>query len=107
LESLAKYDQPELNGVTGTRADKSGASFYCRRNSVFNSFDHLLLHAKFKTIVISYSSDGILSEEQLVALLEKHGNLKTLNFKKIPYRRYKSAANDERDVLEYLIAINK
>lgn len=107
LESLAKYDQPELNGVTGTRADKSGASLYCRRNSVFNSFDHLLLHANFKTIVISYSSDGILSEEQLVALLEKHGNLKTLNFKKIPYRRYKSAANDERDVLEYLIAINK
>ena len=107
LESLARYDQPDLSGVTGTRTDKSGASEYCRRSSVFDSFDRLLFHADFKTIVISYSSDGILNEDQLIALLAKYGNLNTLNFRKIPYRRYKSANNDQRNVLEYLIAINK
>lgn len=107
LESLAKYDRPELKGVTGTRVDKSGESAYCRKNSVYDSFDYLLGNADFSTIVISYSSDGLLNEEQLTELMSKHGNEKSLNFRKIPYRRYKRTANDERQVLEYLIAINK
>ena len=76
-------------------------------DQVSESFDYLLGRANFKTIVVSYSSDGILNEEQLTELLIKHGEEKTLNFRKIPYRRYKRTANDERDVLEYLIAINK
>lgn len=107
LESLARYDQPELKGVTGTRVDKSGESAYCKKNSVFDSFDYLLGNSDFKTIVISYSSDGLLDEEQLIHLMTKYGNASTLNFRKIPYRRYKRTANDERNVLEYLIAINK
>jgi adenine-specific DNA-methyltransferase len=107
LESLAKYDRPELKGVTGTRVDKLGESAYCRKNSVYDSFDYLLGKADFSTIVISYSSDGLLNEDQLTELMTKHGNEKTLNFRKIPYRRYKRTANDERQVLEYLIAINK
>lgn len=107
LESLAKYDQPELKGVTGTRVDKSGESAYCRKNSVYDSFDYLLGNAHFSTIVISYSSDGLLNEEQLIELMSKHGDEESLNFQKIPYRRYKRTANDERNVLEYLIAINK
>jgi adenine-specific DNA-methyltransferase len=107
LESLAKYDRPELKGVTGTRVDKSGESAYCRKNSVYDSFDFLLANADFNTIIISYSSDGLLSEEQLIELMSKHGDERSLNFRKIPYRRYKRTANDERQVLEYLIAINK
>ena len=107
LESLAKYDRPELRGVTGTRADKSGESAYCRKNSVYESFNDLIANADFGTIVISYSSDGLLSEDQLTELMSKNGNEKTLSFRKIPYRRYKRTANDERQVLEYLIAINK
>jgi adenine-specific DNA-methyltransferase len=107
LESLAKYDRPELKGVTGTRVDKSGESAYCRKNSVYDSFDYLLRNADFCTIVMSYSSDGLLNEEQIIELMNKHGNEKSLNFRKIPYRRYKRTANDKRQVLEYLIAINK
>ena len=107
LESLAKYDRPKLKGVTGTRVDKSGESAYCRKDSVYDSFDYLLGKADFSTIVISYSSDGLLNEDQLTELMTKHGNKKSLNFRKIPYRRYKRTANDERQVLEYLIAINK
>lgn len=107
LETLAKYDEPNLKGKTGLRADKSGESSYCRRTSVYQSFYDLLSNADFASIVISYSSDGILSEDQLVDLLSKIGNIQTLNMKKLPYRRYKRTAHDKRDVLEYLFAINK
>ena len=107
LESLARYDRPELKGVTGTRVDKSGESAYCRKKSVYDSFDYLIGNADFSTIVVSYSSDGLLKEDQLIELMTKHGNERSLMFRKIPYRRYKRTANDERNVLEYLIAICK
>ena len=107
LESLSLYDNPALKGVTGTRVDNAGKSQYCRKGEVFNAFDELLAQADFRTVVISYSSDGLLSEEQLIELLKKHGQEESLKFRKIPYRRYKRTANDERDVLEYLIAVNR
>jgi adenine-specific DNA-methyltransferase len=107
LESLARYDKPSLKGVTGTRSDRAGESLYCRKRSVYESFDFLLGNANFHTFVISYSSDGLLKEDQLIELVFKHGDAKSMNFTKIPYRRYKRTINDERNVIEYLISINK
>jgi adenine-specific DNA-methyltransferase len=107
LESLALYDQPALQGVTGTRVDNAGHSAYCRKSSVFFSYDQLLSKANFNTIVISYSSDGILSEDQLIEMAKKYGKPETFSIKKVPYRRYKRTANDDRKVVEYLIAITK
>ena len=107
LETLARYDKPDLKGVTGLRVDNSGHSNYCRKNSVYQSFDDLLSNADFKTVVISYSSDGILSEEDLIQLMTKHGNEQTLDLRKLPYRRYKRTPYDKRNVLEYRFAFNK
>jgi len=107
LETLARYDRPALKGITGTRSDGSGQSAYCRKASVYDSFDHLLAHADFGTIVVSYSSDGLLSEEQLTDLLSTHGKASTLDFRKIPYRRYKRTLRSGNEVLEYLIAVNR
>ncbi len=108
LETVAKYDDPEIKGVTGLRADRSGESDYCRKGKVYDSFDHLFKNANFETIVVSYSSDGLLGEDDLTNLLTEHFDSSTLKFKKIPYRRYKRLANDKRPhVLEYLIVINR
>lgn len=108
LETIAKYDNPELKGKTGTRADSSGASDYCKKPRVAEAFESLIENANFKTLLISYSSEGLLHEDELVDMLKRHGVAKSLKFKKIAYRRYKRLANDERpDVTEYLIAINK
>ena len=107
LESLSLYDSPALKGVTGTRVDRAGESEYCKRSTVFNAFDDLLANADFGTVVMSYSSDGLLSEAQLTELMTRNGNVKTLKFRKIEYRRYKRTANDERVALEYLIAVNR
>ena len=107
LETLARYDYPEVKGVTGLRVDKNGDSDFCRKSTVYRSFDYLIQNAQFKTVVVSYSSDGLLNEEQLVEILTRHGNASSLTFKKIPYRRYKHTLNDDRQVLEYLIVIDK
>lgn len=107
LESLARYDYPELRGKTGTRVDNIGSSNYCKKAMVFNSFDELLSNADFGTVLMSYSSDGLLDEAQLTELMTKHGKPGTLVFHKIPYRRYKRTSNDDRNVTEYLIGVKK
>jgi adenine-specific DNA-methyltransferase len=107
LETLARYDNPDIRGVTGLRVDSSGDSQYCKRASVYEAFDSLIGSASFKTVILSYSNDGLLSEEQLIEILTRYGRASSLQLKKIPYRRYKRTSNDQRNVLEYLIAVNK
>lgn len=105
LETVARYDRPILGGVTGTRADGLGSSDYCRASKVHGLYDELLRDADFTTVVVSYSSDGLLSKEQLIDLLVKHGSADSLVIKEIPYRRYKRTANDDRTLTEFLFRV--
>lgn len=108
LETVARYDSPELRGKTGTRNDQAGKSDFCSKSKVYGAFESMFQKAAFDHIVVSYSSEGLLSEDELVDLLKKHGSTKSLVVRKIPYRRYKRVANDERGhVLEYVFAVSK
>lgn len=105
LETVARYDQPSLSGVTGTRLDGVGVSDYCRSAKVYAVYDELLARADFKTVIVSYSSDGLLSKEQLSNLLCKHGSEDSLTIREIPHRRYRRVANDDRSLTEYLFRV--
>jgi len=108
LETIAKYDCPEIKGVTGLRSDDSAYSSFSRTKEVFRSFDQLVDQAKFDLIVVSYSTEGILTEEEIVAILEFHGVAKTLKVKRIPYRRYKHTNGPAKnDLSELLFSIEK
>lgn len=108
LETIAKYDNPEIKGITGLRSDDSAYSSFSRPKEVFRSFDKLIDQARFDLIIVSYSTEGILSEEEIIAILEFHGVAKTLKIKRIPYRRYKhTSAPARRDLSELLFSIKK
>jgi adenine-specific DNA-methyltransferase len=88
LESIAKYDNPILEGKTGMRKDIDKISDYCKKSKVAESFNDLLANANFDNILISYSTEGLLSENELVSIAEKYSNPKKLKVYKFPYRRY-------------------
>lgn len=103
LESIARYDNPAIVGVTGLRADKAGDSGYCRRDRVYSLYEDLLTKAKFRIVVISYNSEGILDEDQLVDLVSSFAGRPPMAFEKIPYRRYKRTIGDANSVEEFLV----
>ena len=103
LESIARYDNPEVVGVTGLRADKAGDSGYCRRDRVYSLYKDLLKKADFRVVVISYNSEGILDEDQLVDLVTGFAGRPPIAFEKIPYRRYKRTSGDAKSVEEFLV----
>lgn len=96
LETIAKYDSPKLRGKTGTREDTSKVSDYCKKGKVAHTFDDLLSNSKFDYVFISYSTEGLLSEDELVSIVEKHSKPSKLKVYKFPYRRYSRIKDDNK-----------
>lgn len=103
LESIAKYDNPTLKGKTGTREDMDKVSNYCKKGKVAQSFEDLLSNAKFDYFFLSYSTEGLLSEEELISIAEKHSDPKKIKIYKFPYRRYSRIKDDNKPTVHEIV----
>lgn len=108
LETISRYDNPDIYGKTGMRPYQDLKSKYCYKREVLKTFTDLIENANFKHIILSYSTEGIMSIEDIETVLKNYGNEKTYKLKKMPYRRYKHrAGNVEHDLHELLFYIGK
>lgn len=103
LETAAKYDSPVLKGITGQREYENKKSDFCLKGKALTAFETLIKNADFKHIVLSYSSDGIISISDIEEILKSYCKANTYHIYKIPYRRYKSRLQKEREQLNELI----
>ncbi len=108
LESIVVNDKQELKGKTGLRNYDNQKSDYCISSKVFKSFNDLIENIDSKYIVMSYSTEGLLSEKEILEVLNKRG--KTTVYKN-DYRRFKTNAwtNDNTGLQEivFICEINK
>lgn len=108
LETAAKYDYPEVKGVTGQRSYTNEKSDFCLKSKVVRAFDDLVHNANYKHIILSYSTDGLMTTEDIETIMKKYGKPETFRIYWIPYRRYKSREQSEKDQLkEMLVYIEK
>lgn len=107
LETIARYDYPKISGVTGMRDYTSLKSNFCIKAKAGLELDNLVSRADFKHIILSYNSEGIISEMDIENTLKKYGKETTYKCEKIPYRRYKNNKEAKNDVNELLFYIEK
>ena len=108
LETVAKYDDPEVSGITGVRKYDNQKSAWCLKIKVAEEFEKLLSNAKFKYIILSYNSEGLMDKSLIEELMKKYGKADTFKLIEIPYRRFRSrSANAKHGVTEYLFFIEK
>jgi len=107
LETIARYDNPVLTGVTGMRPYTDQKSVFCSKHEVNDAFEQLIANADFSHIVMSYSSAGLMKANFIERVLKNKGIASTYSLQKIPYRKYKSKIYDESGVFEYLFYIQK
>ncbi|MDU6791273.1 MAG: DNA adenine methylase, partial [Intestinibacter bartlettii] len=108
LETIAKYDSPKIKGVTGLRDYSEQKSDYCRKDSVFNAFEDLIKNTNSRYILLSYNTEGLLSHDEIISILEKYGKKNTVNYKFIDYKRYKNAqTNKNKNLKEVLYFVEK
>lgn len=103
LETVAKYDNPKVKGVTGQREYNGEKSDFCIKKSVVSAFDNLIRNANFKYILVSYSTEGLMKVEEIEKILKKYGKENTFKLYKIPYRRYKSRKQKNKEELKELV----
>lgn len=102
LEMIAKWDKPFLKGVTGQPDLKSEKSDFAVKRKAYDAMDKLLSKVQAKHVVISYSTDGIISEKDFIKLINKYAKAGTLEETKFAYRKYKSKINNNKGVNEIL-----
>ena len=108
LETIAKYDNPIIKGKTGARDTSLQTSDFSKDGKVHIEFEKIIARAKFKHIIVSYSTDGIMSKEYIESVLKRYGKEETYQFKKFTYRKYlNTKAKKEGEHFEYIFYIEK
>lgn len=105
LETIAKYDYPNLHGKTGMREYER--SEFCQNRVVSNAFYKLFKSLKTRYAVVSYNNEGLLSTEKMTEILCNFGDVKLYEY---PYRRYKSKMSNNKSGLKeqiYFVEMNK
>ena len=96
LETIAKYDAAKLKGKTGIREDITKLSDYCKKGKVTQAFNDLLSNSKFDYVFVSYSTEGLLTEDELVSIVEQNSKPSKIRVFKFPYRRYSRIKDDNK-----------
>lgn len=108
LETIAKNDKPVITGKGGLRDTGRTASNFSRKGSAEVAFEYIIAHAQFKHIILSYSSDGLMSEKFIENVLKRYGKPETFEKRKVAYKTYQNHHTKAKDNhQEYLFYIEK
>lgn len=107
LETIALYDEPEIKGKTGIRAETRKKSKYCQKTEAVKTFEEIIKKANFKYILLSYNDEGIIPLADIERIMSKYGKYKKYEKK---HRRFK--ADNKRNYLkdttiEYIHCLEK
>lgn len=111
LETIAKYDTPEIKWKTWIRIDSSNkSSNYCKKRFVKEEVEDLIKNIDAKYILFSYNSDGLLKYDDLVNIFDKY--CVKVDILKKEYRRFKTDnsrlyKNWDNELFEYLFIYKK
>lgn len=108
IETIAKYDYPIIHGISGMREYEDKKSSFCNAKTALRDLDIIAEQGKFKYLVLSYNSEGIMPQEKIISTLARYGTVKLEQFE---YARFKSnnngLAKTKRKVLEQIYIMKK
>lgn len=100
-ETIARYDNPKVKGVTGLRNwTKESKSLFCSKETCLNFTIDIFKNTTAAVILLSYSSEGIMSYSELISSAKSEFDI-TCDLYKKEYKRYKSN-NDKNNKIDNL-----
>lgn len=94
LETIAKYDDPLINGKTGLRDYSHQKSKFSQKGKAKKSFDNIIANARAKYIFVSYNNEGILSFDDIKQIMAQRGEYGFFEYK---YGRFKADKDENRN----------
>jgi len=108
LETLAWGDEPEVTGKTGLRPWRDKASDYCYKSRALDALASLLRSAPAKRIFLSYSNEGHVDLDELIARIEPLGEVTLHELAAIGrYRPNRAASAAGEEVIEYVVELEQ
>lgn len=109
LETIAKYDNPQIQGIAGLREHENQKSAFCSSKTCLAALEEIISAAKFKYIFLSYNNEGLMTLEDIAELMSKYGEYQCFT---TDYKRYKADSAGNRNikgdrVTEYLHCVVK
>lgn len=99
LETIARYDNPEIKGVAGLRNYENQKSKFCNAETALQELNKIAEKARYSTLILSYNTEGVMSQSKITNTLEKYGDLELVEF---DYLRFKSNNNGESKTKKYI-----
>lgn len=93
LETIARYDSPELKGKTGLRDYSKQKSDFCSPRTVVDAFESVIRNADFQYIFLSYNNEGLMPFEVIKNVMKKYGEYEMFS---TDYRRFKADTDENR-----------
>ena len=109
LNLIANYQRPDcekISRVSGIPKDWNRSSFNRKRDAA-ESFTNLVSSLRAKYLMVSFNSEGYISKNEMINILEKVGTVTVLD---ISYNAFKGSRNlKNRDIYvsEYLFIVKK
>lgn len=102
-ETFVKYDNPKLiTDIAGLRNwHTESKSDFCSKKTCANTFRKIVAKSSAKIIMISYSSDGLLLEEELMDIFTMVGEVKLVKKSQNRYRADVSNTDDRKIKRQY------
>lgn len=94
LETIARYDSPELKGKTGLRDYTQQKSDFCSSRTVVDAFEGVIRNANFEYVFLSYNNEGLMTFETIRDIMQKYGKYEMFS---TDYRRFKADTDENRN----------
>lgn len=108
LETIAKYDYPTIKGITGMREYKDQKSSFCNKTTALKDLDKIASNANYKYLVLSYNSEGIMPQEEIIAILSKYGRVTLESFENLRFKsNNKGLSKTKKHIFEQLYILKK
>lgn len=96
LETIARYDFPEIAGKTGRRQNGRRMSEYSRKQKAKESFEDMFRQIQFNHVLISYSNQSLVPIDELVKLASGFAIDGDVKVEEVPYREYKNVNSSKK-----------
>ena len=92
LETIAKYDNPIIKGVSGMRDYQNQKSTFCNKVTALRDLENICQSKNYKYILLSYNNEGIMPQNDIINIMSKYGKVIVEEY---DYLRFKSNNNGE------------
>ncbi|HRK26128.1 MAG TPA: DNA adenine methylase [Chitinophagales bacterium] len=99
LETIAKYDNPNIKGISGMRNYENQKSQFCNAETGLKELCSIVNNAHYKYLVLSYNSEGIMPQDKILSVLGSFGEVQLVEF---DYLRFKSNSNGESKTKKFV-----